>query len=248
MRFRLLALPLAAAFAVGCSWFSPSLEVRVQLPEPPEHWRRAFPELRFQLACPEAELPDALPDAPAGGSATLRLPKRGNWPVLAYPRARGVRLPPAGGLFPLDLTAEGDTLELSWEHGPVAEVFQALAREGFDIAGLNARRLVEQMLARSGGDPGCLDLDHLAACLASGGFRVTDLRLLPARDIALELAPGTWFLDSPLGSTHSLAAGQALPLAVVPLGRHRLFAVELAGGLDLYVSEREVLLVPLGGY
>ncbi len=250
-----MALPPAAALVAGCSWFSPSLEVRVRVPEPPEHWGQAFPELRFQLASPQVDplesevppgaLPSALPEAPAGGYATLRLPKRANWPVLAYPCARGVRLPPAGGLFPLDLTPGGDTLELSWAHGPAAEVFQALAREGFDIGCLNARRLLEEMLARSAGDPGRLDLDHLAACLASGEFRVTALRPLPARDLCLQMPAGAWFLDSPFRSAQSLAAGQALLLAAVPLGSHRLFAVELPGGFDLYVSEPEVLLVPL---
>lgn len=255
MHFRVLSLLPAAALAAGCSWFSPSLELRVQVPEVPEHWRRAFPELRFQLACPGADPPqpataDALPaaDTPAGGSVMLRLPKRANWPVLAYPWARGVRLPPAGGLFPLDLAPEGDTLALSWEHGPAAEVFQALAREGVDIACLNARRLLEEMRVRSAGDPGCLDLDHLAACLASGQFRVTDLRSRPARDIALELTPGTWFLDSPFRPAQRLDAGQALRLPGLPLGRHRLFAEETPGGFALYVGEREVLLVPLDGY
>jgi hypothetical protein len=253
----LLVLLPALLLSAGCSWFAPSLEVRVQVPEAPEHWRRAFPELRFQLDCPQADpwqsaalrgtLPDGLPEAPAGGSMTLRLPKRVNWPVLAYPWARGVRLPPAGGLFPLDLAPEGDALILRWEHGPAAEVFQALAREGFDLACLNARRLLEEMLARSAGDPGCLDLDHLGSCLASGHFRVTDLRLLPARDLELELEPGSWFPDSPFRPAQTLRPGQALLLPALPLGRHRLFAVEMPGGFDLYVGERQLLLVPLAG-
>ena len=42
-----------------------------------------------------------------------------------------------------------------------------------------------------------------------------------------------------------LEPGQALALPAVPLGRHRLFAVEQPGGFDLYVSEREALLVPI---
>ncbi len=258
MRLRLPVLLGAAALTAGCSWFSPFLEVRARMPEAPEHWRRAFPELRFQLACPGADpaqpgtLPDvqpgSLPDAPAGGSVALRLPKQANWPVLAYPQARGERLPPAGALFPLDLDADGDTLALSWEHGPAAEVIQALAREGFEVACLNARRLLEEMRLRSAGDPGGLDLDHLAARLASGEFRVTDLRLLPARDLALQLPPGTWFLDSPFRPAQAVADGQGLLLPAVPLGRRRLFCEQPPGGFDLYVGEREVLLVPLREY
>jgi hypothetical protein len=243
MRFRLLALPPALALAAGCSWFSASLEVRVRLPELPEHWRQAFPELYFELACPEADPPRAgtLPS----GFARLRLPKRANWPVLAYPWARGVRLPPAGALYPLDLAADGESLELSWEHGPAAEVLQALAGEGVDVSLVNGARLLAEMLARSSGDPGSLDLGHLAVRLASGEFRVTDIRLLPAQELALEVPLGTWFLESPFRPAQSLDPGQALLLPAVPLGRHRLFAVDQPGGFDLYVSEQEVLLVPI---
>jgi hypothetical protein len=240
MRFWLLALAIPA----GCSWYSASVEVRARLPEPPEHWQRTFPELSFELASPDAELSQSasLP----GGFAALRLPKRANWPVLAHPWARGVRLPPAGALYPLDLAEDGETLELSWEHGPAAEVLQALAREGFDVSRVNGERLLAEMSARSDADPGCLDLALLAACLASGEFRVNDIRPLPAREVVLQVPPGTWFLGSPFRLAQALDPGQALLLPAVPLGRHRLFAMELPGGFDLFVSEREVFLLPFG--
>jgi hypothetical protein len=235
----------ALALASGCSWFSATVEVRVQTPVPPERWGEAFPELRFELACPEGDPVQCFVEP--GGQASLRLPKRANWPVLAHPWARGARLAPAGGLYPLDLDPGGDCLELRWEHGPAAEVFQALIREGFEVGRVNARRLVEEMLARSSGDPFRLDLQALAAQLASEEFRVTDIRLLPAQDIALEVPPGTWLLESPFRPAQCVATGEALRIPALPLGAHRLFAVELSGGFALYVSEREVLLVPLDG-
>lgn len=236
------ALP-ALALASGCSWFSATVEVRVQAPSPPERWREAFPELRFELDCPEGQ--PALCCVAPGGQASLRLPKRVNWPVLAHPWARGARLAPAGGLYPLDLDAGGDCLVLRWERGPAAEVFQALIREGFEVGRVNARRLLEEMTARSTGDPFRLDLPALAAQLASEEFRVTDIRLLPARNVALEVAPGTWLLESPFRPAQCIAAGEALHIPALSLGAHRLFAVELPGGFALYVSEREVLLLPL---
>jgi hypothetical protein len=240
MRFWLLALAIPA----GCSWYSASVEVRARLPEPPEHWQRTFPELAFELDSPDADCPPAGIHYPGFGA--LRLPKRANWPVLAHPWARGVRLPPAGALFPLDLAADGETLELSWEHGPAAEVLQALAREGFDVSRVNGERLLAEMSARSDADPGCLDLALLATCLASGEFRVTDIRPLPVREVVLVVPPGTWFLGSPFRSANVLDPGQGLLLPSVPLGRHRLFAMELPGGFDLFVSEREVFLLPFG--
>jgi hypothetical protein len=148
-------------------------------------------------------------------------------------------------LFPLDLDAAGDALVLSWEHGAAAEVFLLLVREGLDPGLLNARRLLEEMQARSGGDPGRLDLQLLAERLASGQFRVTDLRLKPARDVSLAIPSGSWFLESPFRSPQALEAGQTLLLPEVPLGAHTLFAVELPGGYELFVGEREALLLPL---
>jgi len=233
----------ALALASGCSWFSPTVEVRVRAPVPPEHWREAFPELRFELDCPGGDPGQCCVEP--GGEASLRLPKRANWPVLARPWARGARLAPAGGLYPLDLGPGGDCLELRWEHGPAAEVFQALLREGFEVGRVNARRLVEEMLARSAGDPCRLDLPCLAAQLAGEEFQVSDIRLLPARDIALEVPPGTWLLESPFRPAQRVAAGEALHIPELSLGAHRLFGVELPGGFALFVGEREVLLLPL---
>ena len=235
----------ALALSSGCSWFSATVELRVQTPSPPEPWREAFPELRFELSCPGGDPPQCSVDP--GGQTSLRLPKRVNWPVLAYPWARGARLAPAGGLYPLDLDPGGDCLELRWEHGPAAEAFQALIREGFEVGRVNARRLVEEMLARSTGDPFRLDLQALAGGLASEEFRVTDIQLLPSRDIALEMPPGTWLLESPFRPAQHKTAGEELRIPALSLGAHRLFALELPGGFALYVSEREVLLVPLDG-
>lgn len=234
-RWFLAAAWLAAAClaAASCSWFSGTARVAVRLPEPPEHWRRAFPELEFLLVAPSGE------SIPGG----LRLPKEPNWPVQAVPLARGARLRPAGALWPWDL--DGQTLVLTWEHGPAAEVFAALVREGVDVTALDGERLLEQMAARGGEDPWVLDLSHLASRLAVGEFRVTDLRALPRRDLQLQLPPGGWLLDSPFRP--ALQADDAGPLRLlgVPLGRHLLLPLQPPGVFSLYVREHDAVLVPL---
>jgi len=241
-----LVLPLALLLP-GCSWFSASIALALRLPQPPEHWRRAFPELRCEWCCPQAALPPAGPwdAAGAGAAGSLRLPPRAHWPGRASPLARGQRLAPAGALFPLDLGPGGGALELSWERGPLAEVLRRLAVAGVEVGRVNAPRLADEMLEASGGDPWRLDLSLAAQALARGGFRVTDLRLLPARDLELALPAGGWFLEAPLHPAQCSAPGQALLLPAVPLGPHLLFAAELPGGFDLLVGEREILLLPL---
>jgi hypothetical protein len=206
-----LALPLplilVLASASGCSWFCGSIELTLLPPEPPPHWVRAFPELAFELRSPDSFGAPWVP--PCGGEpgdlghpgvlgelgdlgalgdlAALRLPKKGNWPVLAYPLARGTRLMPAGALYPQDLTSDGLGLQLSWEHGPAAEVLLALANEGFDVSRVNAERLIAEMTDRSNADPWSLDLAFLGQRLFTGEFRLTDIRLLPSRALTLEV-------------------------------------------------------------
>jgi hypothetical protein len=229
-------LAFGCLWSAACSWFSATTEVPVRVPEPPEHWRRAFPDLAFRILTPSGE----------GTAGLVRLPKVPNWPVLAVPTARGVPLPPAGALWPWDL--EGEELVLSWEHGPAAEVFAALVREGVDIAPINGERLLEEMGPRGAGDPWALDLAHISERLASGIFRVTDIRLLPCRDVELAEAllppapSGEWFLESPFCSPLALEPGQPLRLPRVPLGHHRLFSVASSTVISLDVGETGVTL------
>jgi hypothetical protein len=263
-----LALPLplilVLASASGCSWFCGSIELTLLPPEPPPHWVRAFPELAFELRSPDSFGAPWVP--PCGGEpgdlghpgvlgelgdlgalgdlAALRLPKKGNWPVLAYPLARGTRLMPAGALYPQDLTSDGLGLQLSWEHGPAAEVLLALANEGFDVSRVNAERLIAEMTDRSNADPWSLDLAFLGQRLFTGEFRVTDIRLLPSRALTLEVPAGEWFLESPFQPARHVGPGEGFSLPAVTLGSHRLFPVDAAGGLDLFVTETEVHLLP----
>lgn len=233
----LLLLPLA-----GCSWFSAATSLRVLLPEPPELWRRSFPEIQFELVIPVPGAGVSLTLDPPGD---IQIPKNSNWPVLAYPRVleSRVRLPPAGAVYPLDLIADepsGPSLALSWEHGPLAEILQALIRERIDVSGLNTHRLAGDMSYHSGADPWRLDLEHLATRLASGSFRATDIRALPCRVVVLELDPGEWFLESPFTAPIEFPEGGSLHLPEIPVGFHRLFAVGMSRWYDVFVGLEEV--------
>ncbi len=233
-RFLLLFLCLPPA---ACSWFSTELTVGLRLPEPPDHWLEAFPELSYELLMPGAE---AMPQPiawPADGK--LSIPKEPNWPVLAVPviREGRVRLPPAGAVWPLDLSAEGE-LAPSWEGGPLAQTLLVLRRERVDVSALNTARLEVEMRDRSEGDPWKLDLPHLAEKLASEEFRVTDIRLLPFRSLLLPVPAGTWFLESPFRLPQVTSEGEALPLTDVPFGAHRLFRGGGLAGYALYVGSK----------
>jgi len=124
-------------------------------------------------------------------------------------------------------------------------VLAALVREGADIEAINGERLLREMAARCGDDPWALDLNHLAARLASGEFRVTDIRTLPCRDSSWSCLPAHGSRSRRSGSRFKRAPGEPLRLTALSLGRHLLFPLGLPGGFSLYVRERDALLVPL---
>jgi hypothetical protein len=231
----------------GCSFFGLTADVTLQTPPLPPHWQAALPSLHYRLLHPGLP-PGTVQELRLGPSeaASVPLPKGGLLPVLAYPclEERGLELPPAGGLYPLDCTGPGERLLLSWEHGPAAQLLMPLGLQGVELSTLNAGRLCREMLERSGGDPWRLELPRIARCLASGEFRATDIRLRDFREVELQTGAGCWFLESPFAVPVDTEAGQALRLPDVPFGLHRLF--ELHGGwwADLDVQEKEVLQMP----
>jgi hypothetical protein len=245
-RLRLLLLLLCLSSA-RCSWFSDELVLKARLPEPPVHWLQAFADLRYELVTLRA---DATPESvPWPESGTFTIPREPNWPVLAVPSILdGLHLPPAGAVWPLDLAADGQSLAFSWERGPLAETLLALRRERVEVSALNTARLALEMQERSEGDPWRLDLVHLEERLASGEFRETDIRALPARDILVPVPAGEWFLETPFRLPQFVAEDQALALPGVTYGSHRLFRSDGPARYTLYVGEEEVLLFAVSGH
>ncbi|MBN2552216.1 MAG: hypothetical protein JXB06_05580 [Spirochaetales bacterium] len=230
----------------ACSLYPSSLTLTVHLPPPPDHWQTAFPRLRYRLVYPRDETGD-FDQLPTDGRTPVRveLPKACFLPVLAYPDpAAGIgELPPAGGVYPLDCTASGLSLLLSWEQGPAAEALRRLLSSGVDCSAVNVERLRREMSGRCRGDPWALDLEHIGARLASGQFRLTDIRLAPGRDVTIETGPGRWFLESPFRRPVTVEPEGLLSLEAVPLGAHFLFDGDSGACLFLYLGE-ETLLSP----
>jgi hypothetical protein len=244
---RLLA-SLPALFA-GCSFYSRSVALQVVLPQPPRHWQAAFPSLRYRIVIPD----------PAGGCTRLytagqdrapvvELPKLVNQPLLAYPEVpdRGLELPPAGGLYPLDCDLTTSRIRLSWEQGMIAEILARLWSRGVPCSGLNTPRLRREVEERSNGDPWSLDLNRLLAALAEGEFRVTDIRCAACRELVLDPGAGLWFLESPFRRPAAVESGEELKLSSVPLGFHLL--IESSGPvMSIYLAEDSLLILPFDG-
>jgi hypothetical protein len=245
--------PLLCLALGGCTFFSSTLALRIRLPDPPSHWRQAFAAWSWELSFPSPGGGTVTRILPAEqGSALILVPKMRNLPICAGPLLpSGMRLPAAGGVYPLDAAENTGVLELSWRGGFLAELLLKLIGGGVDVAGMNSRRLAEEIWRRSAGDPWRLDMcglaEALAEALATGGFSVYDIRLLPALDVIVSPGTGQWFLESPFSSPRTSDAAGKLLLPELGVGRHTLFALSGEIWYLLWVNEQAgVLMVPGG--
>ncbi len=233
---------LVVMVTASCSYFGGQATVEVLLPEPPAHWRAAFPDLTFELRVPDVEGRElsAVARMAGGASALVCVSKTGNTPILAFARGSrtGEALRPAGGIFPLDCgqDASSTTMRVTWESGPAASVLFRLAELGCDISLLNAARLRQFLCSRA--DPWDVDLNKIVERLAQGDFSAYDIDQLPARDVAVSLGVGEWFLETPFRTACQVGAGEVLTLKSVSLGTHTLFSVQ-GERIRLSVGERE---------
>jgi hypothetical protein len=241
-----------AAFAAclvlaACGRFGPLAELSVVIPEPPEAWARAFPDLTFVLTFPDCSgkgqsLTVGDPSQPVG----IACPKLGNTPILAYPDAdlAAGLLRPAGGLYPVDLQDLGGVprLELSWRGGCLALIFARLSQRGLDTSRINSRRLAQYIDRHP--DPWVLDLDGVVEKLILDDFSAYDIEPLSARDVSMCPGAGEWFLESPLIPPSKLADGEVLALKGLSIGAHAVFSVQ-GRRIRVWVGERETAIGPL---
>jgi hypothetical protein len=258
-----LARPFLVAAVLGamagCALFNPDVDLEVIIPPPPARWLASLPDLRFTLVYPDGCgcLKEVSVDQWQDPVA-ITCGKTANAPVLAYPWSPGAGggaragprgstasaepgdLRPAGGLWPSGSEAEdapggAPRLVLSWEDGPLAEVFRRLWEGGIDTGLVNSARLSQYM--RRFPDPWKLDLVKVAQKLAEGGFTAYDIDCLPTKDVVLYASEGEWFMEDPFVSV--LTAGQdgCLGVPAMTYGQHVLFG---PGGarLQAYLDAR----------
>jgi hypothetical protein len=243
--FRTAVLVYLTQLLSACSFYSPTVSLAVLLPPAPEHWRAALPGLEFRIVYPtpwSGGFGERYVDSPT--RVVVELPKVLYLPVLAYPILSGesIRLPPAGGVYPLDYDITDNSIALSWQMGATAEVLYRLWNQGVDCSTVNVPRLIREMTARCQGDPWALDLDRICAHLAAEELRLTDIRLAPCRDLRLEPGAGSWFLESPFRNQAPAETDGSLFLKAVSLGAHLLFENPAGACFFLYVEEDTTLM------
>ncbi len=225
----------------SCEFFSGVLQLEVQWPLMPVSWPSSLHPKSFRIRYID----------PAGCVCSRRVSAHQEWfglevqkgafiPVTAEPLVTSLKLPPCGGLFPLDSENEG-RLALKWKQGVVCEILLELASHGIAVDWINAERLYGEIEARSRGDPFDLDKTRILESLVSGSFRVTDIKPLPSRIVDLIPGKGAWFTESPFSRIYETLEGEALELQM-SYGYHYLISRTTPALYIIQVTDQEIIV------
>lgn len=228
----------------GCSLLGSETRVSLELPGAPEHWPASLTAEEYRVVWRGAggKLREI---TVAGGESRVEvaIPKRPGLAVLVYPSfAGGSFLPlPAAAIYPHDARGRagaGASLAASYERGFTGLV---LHRALFALPSINSGRLIEEVRARSDGNPWLFDLERVVEKLAAGKFSTIYLR--PRDVFEVEVGngsdPGVWVRGNPLADVLTptdTPAGPVLRMQLPP-GHHHLMRAGDGGILSIVVAD-----------
>ncbi len=234
MRYFPLCLLSFLATVSGCDMTGAYRTLDCLLPDMPDAWcdRDWSQGYRLVWRGPDGSVRETL-NRGETGIVSVVVHRYGNLPVVVYPEG-GVL--PAGGIIPWDLDGEG-RLNLTWEHGWVALLLFRLSSVGPVSDALNVRRLLDEVLLESGGDPWILDMDYALRSLTYGRFNMYSLAYLPVYEPAIPAEPGEWHSDDPFLDPVRVGDDGLLVPVLPGAGLHRFRSRE-GGCIDIHVTDK----------
>jgi len=241
----LTVVPVVALLFVqlsSCEYLRAIRDLTVELPRLPEPWKQCLHPDAFRVSFLDLS-GSVCTRTIEGRQKLLEIETQKGFviPVVAEPLVNGLRLPPSGGLYPIDSGSDG-RLILKWESGFAAAVLLELASRGIAQDFINTERLCNEIKARSRGDPFNLDKVKILESLTSGSFRVTDIKPLPASFVTLIPGAGPWITESPFSPLYDTQEGEILDLSL-SYGYHHLINQSNRTYYDIHVSENEVVIM-----
>ena len=221
---QLILLSACLFLASGCI-LRDTVEIDVVIPEYPSSWDAVEGNALIELSYFSENRITMLSGLEAGREIKLEIEK-GVCPFAAYPvlNSGGVRLKPAGGIFPADF--DGEKLNLSWENGFASEIILKLSERGICFSNFNVRRFEDCLLEKSGGNPWRVSETVLAFSLASGIFNSNHVTLRPSFDILMSdsFLSGRWLLADPLEYREIDSPEGSMELEDIYTGQHAVFS------------------------
>ncbi len=199
----------------GCSWFSESAVVTVEISKDCFPWEPYLPASGYRVVYPAPDNPGEkeILDIDAGATAFgLRIPKGSAVPVAVYLASGGK---PSGGIFPQTLS-DGMHLGVSPEHGFLAELLLSLLPEGERMESVNISRLMEVIRDKGGGNPWSIDPEILTMSLLLGSMAEYRIKQQETTEYTFEDMPGGWIPGNPFLKAASSGPSGLLTLTLYP--------------------------------
>jgi len=234
MKYFMLCLVFFLMTVSGCDMTGAYRTIDCLLPDMPDAWcdREWSEGCRLAWRGCEGSVRETLHRGETG-LVPVMVPRGGNLPVVVYPEEGTL---PAGGIIPWDLDEDG-RLKLTWEHGWVALLLFRLSSAGPVSDALNVRRLLDEVLLESGGDPWILDMDYALRSLTYGRFNMYSLAHLPVYEPAIPAEPGEWYSDDPFLDPVPVGDDGLLAPGLPGEGLHR-FRSQKGGCVDIHITDK----------
>ncbi|MBN1696915.1 MAG: hypothetical protein JW881_05330 [Spirochaetales bacterium] len=230
---------------IGCDLFSSSCVLTCRMEDPPRQWKDTFRSLVCEIRYFDTDgKHKSIVTDNTDWEIAIPVRKLRNSPILAFPMADGIPLPPAGALYPHDIDNPVSlSVVLTWEKGFISSLLMECMALGEDMSALNVIRLQKELEEISGGDFWNLDYSGLAQSLTAKQFSIRSIKRLPCREIALDPGEGDWFTESPFSPLYRVEQGRLLT-EQFPYGYHRLFRLSSGVAYTFYVDQKETLIIP----
>ena len=217
---------LAGYFLSGCM-LKEYQKIKAVLPDLPSEWESFSNDISAELIYYSGGRSETVSGLCFGDETEIETEK-GVVPFSVYPvlHNQGIRLKPAGGIFPADY--DGERLEISWKNGFASEVVLKLSEKGTDFSNFNIKRFEDVLFEKSAGNPWRISETAVLYSLSAGIFNsnhVSGKRVLSVElsDYFLE---GDWVFTDPPESRLITSVSGVLLLDNICPGHHFLIRKE----------------------
>ena len=187
---------LFLASVSGCSWFSETAVVTVEISQDCFPWEPFLPASGYRVVYPAPDNPgekEILSVPPGETEIELRICKGSAVPVAVYSASGGK---PAGGIFPQTLSG-GMKLRVSPENGFLAELLLSLLPENERLEALNVVRLMEEIKGKGVGNPWSIDSELLKISLILGSMAEYRIKQMETEEYRIGDMAGNWIPANP---------------------------------------------------
>jgi hypothetical protein len=225
-------LILVLIFLTGCEIFTNYKTVTVYLPESDPPWFIDSNNRTGTVFYPGISNKKESLDINWNNSFTIRIGKSSNVPIACYPSGY---LKPAGAVLSL-YPEKGETVQLNWEEGFLADLLLDLMQKELPVEHLNINKIVEEIGNKCQKDPWSISRDILEEAIIYNTLSVYKIKLSPRIDITLPLE-GTWVSDNPFFSLSVSNLQGELLLEGIYSGLHRFRNPETEEQMDILVED-----------